>query len=862
MKKFTLLIIVVITSITTLSQSLTTSYVDGYKILKGERPTINLRDFPVDAYQQGKIKIKIDKSYEMQLPDIRYRADYEGFVKTGIVELDNLNAQFQVKSYTPLFSMLYETHSKSSDFSERHRAWGFHLWFTIELDENVSIADAVEAYQALPFVEIAEPFYSTKLHDSGNISKWTPNDPRISNQWHYHNTGQANGTPGCDISLFKAWEIEKGYDKVIVAVIDCGIQENHPDLEANMWSQVGYNFLENSSTIDPGNHGCHVGGTVAAVTNNGIGVAGIAGGSGNGDGVRLMTCQIFNPDGNAAGGIENSFIYAADNGACISQNSWGYINPNVYEQSVLDGIDYFLAHGGGEIMEDGIVIFAAGNVNSKNNYYPGCYEPVLAVAATDNSDKKASYSNFGIWVEISAPGGDGFWDEKGYVLSCMKNSTYGYGAGTSMAAPHVSGAAALLVSYAARNGYLLSRQQIRDLLLNSVDNHYPANKSYYDGLLGTGRLNAYEALLEFFDMISGIYNPNNVNASSISYSEIELHWQNTNDNVMVLANTAKAFGVPEKGVAYQVGDLLPEGGTVIYCGNAETFIHSGLSSSTTYYYKIFSCNDQSEYSRGQECQATTWCGIVENSFFEGFEIGLNRCWVQEQVIGNTPWVLGKGNGASSPNQAYEGVSNIYFKDRSTNSSELGNISRFILPSIKMAEFDQVQLSFALYNRKHKETDELSIYYKTSTSTYWQFWKMYNNSQTDWSVKSIRLPENVNTDELYICFQGKLNGGYGICIDNIRVEKLNTNSINNNDLDSKISIYPNPTTGGFKVQEFKNSRVQRVEVFDIYSRKLFEDCNSYGLMVLWSYDLTVFPSGIYFVKITTETGIITKKIVKL
>ena len=486
------------------SQSLTVSYVNGYKILKGERPEINIRDFPADAYEQGKIKIKIDRAYEMQLPDVDYQASSGGFVTTGISELDILNAQFQATSYTPLFGMLYETGSRCNDFRERHQAWGFHLWFTIEMGENVSVADAVEAYQALPFVEVAEPFYKAVLYDADEKGRWSSDDPQLGNQWHYNNTGQAGGTAGCDISLFDAWNIEKGNSDVVVAVVDCGINKNHPDLGASMWggnAEGGFNFYNNSPTITPGDHGCHTGGTISAVTNNGVGVAGIAGGTGSGDGVRLMTCEIFPPSGSGSSGVYQAYVYSADNGACISQNSWGYNYPNMYEQSQLDGIDYFIANGGGDVMMDGIVIYSSGNSSSNALYYPGCYPPCLAVAATNNKDQKAGYSNYGTWVEISAPGGVTNYNPSNPagVLSCLING-YAYYEGTSMACPHVSGVAALLVSYASRQGYKLSRQEVWDLLIDNVDDHYPMNPSY-TGMLGSGRLNAHKALTALLELI-------------------------------------------------------------------------------------------------------------------------------------------------------------------------------------------------------------------------------------------------------------------------------------------------------------------------------------------------------------------------
>jgi subtilisin family serine protease len=240
-------------------------------------------------------------------------------------------------------------------------------------------------------------------------------------------------------------EHRKGNSDVIVAIIDGGIDYNAcNDLAANMWDGIGFNFVNNSSTIIAHNHGTHVAGTVAAVTNNSVGVAGVAGGSGSGDGVRLMSCQVFTAS--SSGGFHIAPVYAADNGAAISQNSWGYVSAGIYSQPVLDAIDYFNAHGGGNALDGGITIFAAGNSNSSGQWYPACYSGAFSVAATNNQDKKAWYSNYDTWVDISAPGGETNSVTARGVLSTLNGNAYGYYQGTSMACPHASGTAALMAS--------------------------------------------------------------------------------------------------------------------------------------------------------------------------------------------------------------------------------------------------------------------------------------------------------------------------------------------------------------------------------------------------------------------------------
>ncbi len=461
----------------------------------GERPFIDIYQVPDTAIEEGRIKIKLSGDFATLVDEM---VPHNGTLyRFGIETLDNLNLHFGVNEITQIFN----SPAFDRKFSERHKAWGFPLWFELRFDQGVNVRDLVMAYRDLKgVVAWAEPEYkkiqtvnkeSFTPYSPTEESRWSSNDQYLANQWHYNNTGQNSGTPGADIKLFNAWDIEKGHPSVIVAIIDDGIQTNHPDLAANIWSGVGYNFVAGNSTIVAGDHGTHVAGTVAAVTNNSVGVAGVAGGNGAGTGARLMSCQVFTAS--SQGGFHLAPVWAADNGAAISQNSWSYNVVNVYDQNVLDAIDYFNANGGGSVMSGGITIFAAGNENSEGNWYPSFYSGAFSVASTTNQDIRAYYSNYGTWVDVSAPGGETISVSARGVLSTVSGSSYAYYQGTSMACPHVSGIAALLVSYAHRNGSNLTRTQLANTIRNTTDNHYAVNPSF-TGKLGTGRVNAYTAL--------------------------------------------------------------------------------------------------------------------------------------------------------------------------------------------------------------------------------------------------------------------------------------------------------------------------------------------------------------------------------
>jgi subtilisin family serine protease len=373
---------------------------------------------------------------------------------------------------------------------------------------------------------------------AGNYEDNPPvNDPYLLLQWHYYNYGQISepsmggaSNPNASIHLFDAWKITMGDPRVIVSVHDHGVDYNHPDLLDNLWVNhaeyrgdpgvdddgngfiddvYGYNFFI-LGRLNPGSHGTHVAGTIAAVNNNGIGVAGIAGGSGNHDGVRIMSCQILDDNGSENGdGAAVSYVYAANNGAVVSQNSWAYVVPNEYEQTLLDAIDYFVAWAGRDENGDplpntpmvgGLVVCAAGNDGLSEKFYPAAYEPCVAVSATGAWNEQTGYTNYGDWVDIAAPGGDvNIGDNQPFapagVLSCnalSAGNAYGYMYGTSMACPHVSGVAALVLSAYGNDNY--TPDMLRHRLLATVSTWDELGIPKFNGRMGAGLLNAAKAL--------------------------------------------------------------------------------------------------------------------------------------------------------------------------------------------------------------------------------------------------------------------------------------------------------------------------------------------------------------------------------
>ena len=480
--------------------------------------------------EPGILRVKLTEQLARQLESATVTRTPGNVLMTGIRSLDLVNEQYKVTSLRRVFR-------EGGKFEARHRRYGLHLWYEIRMDQTAVLPAALEAYRGVTGIQHVEPSYkkaiigadrqdfgfrrvdADALKSAAATLPGASNDPLLDRQWHYNNTGQAGGSPDRDIALFRAWGLTTGTPNVVVAVTDGGAQVDHPDLAANMWVNTdeipgnsidddnngyvddinGYGFGDDTGFIAPDNHGTHTSGTIAAVTNNGIGVAGVAGGSGAGDGVRIMSCAAFGANDNA--GFELTYVYGADNGAVISQNSWGYTNAGDVEQVVLDAIDYFIAEAGKDEngnqvgpMNGGIVIFAAGNSNRDDQWYPGYYEPTLTVSALNNKDVRSYYSNFGTWVDIAAPGGETlFANAPQGVLSTIANNGYAFLQGTSMACPHVSGVAALLVSKFGGPGF--TPTELRQRLTERVTDVNGPNPSYA-GKLGSGKVNAFAALSE------------------------------------------------------------------------------------------------------------------------------------------------------------------------------------------------------------------------------------------------------------------------------------------------------------------------------------------------------------------------------
>ncbi|MFD0700188.1 S8 family serine peptidase [Myroides pelagicus] len=478
-----------------------------------------------------------------------------------------------------------------------------HAWYTVLLSEDAQ----KPKFQTLSndnyrdVVAYVEPVYEPvlgsytivpteeKVVSQSNSSAFF-NDPLFDKQWNYLNDGTVgnyqvgdeyivSSIAGADINMIPAWKQQTGKSEVIVCVVDGGIDIYHEDLKDNLWVNqgeipgngidddnngyiddvYGYNFVDETGEIEPHDHGTHVAGVIAATNNNGKGISSIAGGDGTPlSGVRVMSSQIFkanpnhdpnDPDSPRNISVKSSnhtaaaIVYGANNGAIISQNSWGYNVGLSTPRVVQVAIDYFIKNAGYKhtkepLIEGGLVVFSASNDNTSYKTYPGAEPNVIAVAAYAPDFSASWYTNYGTWVDITAPGGSSKIGKKypyqggkmtsgilSTVVSEHGQGKYGYMQGTSMASPHVSGIASLIVSKYGGQGY--TNRELKQKLLTSVKgvdaNNYNV-KEYHDKL-GKGYIDAHLALAEVdYTALPGI--PYFMSESiERSYKSITIAWK-------------------------------------------------------------------------------------------------------------------------------------------------------------------------------------------------------------------------------------------------------------------------------------------------------------------------------------------------
>ena len=520
---------------------------------------------------------------EQQVLSSKLVGNTDGEIVEGtlLVKLENGNLDIPESiqaTIRPVFARLPKN-------TEAAKKYGLDKWHIVEFSEDVKPENVAEMIASKKEVKSIQ--YNRLLQPSWNEDDVFPistvpatktgtedtelpfNDKYLSYQWNLINNGTIHpeAVAGADVGVKDAWRLCAGDPSVVVAVFDLGINNIHEDLRSALWVNEGETKSNNTDddingfnfyrvkTLEGGEykqtypidctkgsgHGTHVAGIIGAVNNNGKGVSSIAGGTGKNDGVRLMSCQIFyGEDGAKASDIEAAlgFTYAADNGACIAQCSWGHTSEMLkHDQEYIDAspleyaaLQYFLdpANSNHPSLKGNIAVFAAGNQGNPCSIYPGSLSNIISVTALDCRYLPAGYSNYGPGCKIAAPGGE--WlgvpaDYSTMILSTGKgmahngtpsisdlNHQYVFMFGTSMACPHIAGVLALGVSYAGKLGKTFTREEMTSMLLTSVNDidhrlsgtkkFYESTTSYidlpldrYKGQMGTGAVDAWKFLM-------------------------------------------------------------------------------------------------------------------------------------------------------------------------------------------------------------------------------------------------------------------------------------------------------------------------------------------------------------------------------
>ncbi|WP_081417803.1 S8 family serine peptidase, partial [Microcystis aeruginosa] len=342
---------------------------------------------------------------------------------------------------------------------------GAEIW---KLSGSLSVEKILAQYRSNPIFEYIEPDY---IRTVGAFTPQAtfPNDPSFNQLWGLHNTGQSGGTPDADIDAPEAWDIQTGNPNLVIGVIDTGVDYNHQDLVGNIWTNPGeiagdgidndgngyiddirgWDFAYNDNNpSDVYGHGTHVSGTIAGKGNNGVGVTGVAWNA------KIMPLKFLNDQG--SGSTSNAILainYAKDKGVKLTNNSWG---GGGYSQALYDAINAAGQAGA-------LFIAAAGNDSDNTDlfpHYPSSYNlaNIVSVASTTRTDDLSWFSNYGLTsVDLGAPGSE--------IYSTTPNNNYATYSGTSMASPHVTGAAALLWS----QNPTWTAQQVKNTLMNTGD---------------------------------------------------------------------------------------------------------------------------------------------------------------------------------------------------------------------------------------------------------------------------------------------------------------------------------------------------------------------------------------------------------
>ena len=585
-----------------------------------------------------------------------------------------------------------------------------------------AVEEKITQYLKRADVKYAEPNYIVHIEA-------VPDDPGFSGLWGLNNTGQTGGTADADIDALEAWEAQTGSQEVLIAVIDTGVDYSHEDLEDNMWANdaelngeagvdddnngfiddvKGWDFYNNNNNpFDDNGHGTHCAGTIGAVGNNGIGVVGV-----NWN-VKLLPIKFLNSSG--SGSISDAVEavnYATLMGVDVMSNSWGGRGSS---QALEDAIS--------AANEAGILfIAAAGNANNNNDitpFYPASHDVpnVVAVAATDDDDQKASFSNYGAQsVDVGAPGVNIYSTVPTGSCSLCDPSGYKSIGGTSMAAPHVAGVAGLIKAQFPE----LTSDGIKLRLLAGVD----IIPSLSEITVGGGRINAFNCLEEDDISPTAI---NNITASSSTIDSVTLEWTATGDDGSV--GTASIYDIRYSiseitdgtwDMALKVvGEPKPQPS-----GSAEIFTVTELEGNALYYFamKVFDNVGNSTGLSNVVSQTTKTKVVI---FGDNMESGENG-WTHSGAGDN--WELGIPT--SGPRSAHSPF-NVWATNLDGDYNTAYMNAQLVSPSFNLSKLISSKLTFYHYYETERRDDGGIVEISTDGGNIWmQITPVYGYPQDD------------------------------------------------------------------------------------------------------------------------------------
>ncbi len=428
------------------------------------------------AYVPGEFIVQFNPQVAEQIRD----AIYSNQTQTNIPQIDALNNKYGVKKIDRVFKFI---ESQSANL-EKAEEFGLTRTYVLEIPDGANIEEIIKEYSSLDMVVYAEPNFLAK-------ADLVPNDPFYPQQWGLNNTGQADpfggggpvGVAGADINIEPAWAIHTGSSSIIIAILDTGVDYNHPEFAGKI--VAGYDFINgDNDPMDDGNHGTACAGIAAAAGNNGIGVAGVNWNA------QIMPVKVLNSSGSGSyTAVANGVTFAADNGADVLSLSLGGSSNSV---TLENAVNY--AHS-----LDCIIMASRGNNNNSNLAYPASFTNAIAIGALSPCDERKDPStcdgetwwgsSYGSDLDVMAPGTRIYTTDR---LGAPGYSTGDYAPafnGTSAACPFAAGAAALLRSWAPGK----TNDEIRTILQQTaVDIEAPG----FDNETGYGRLNVFAALQE------------------------------------------------------------------------------------------------------------------------------------------------------------------------------------------------------------------------------------------------------------------------------------------------------------------------------------------------------------------------------